>query len=147
MLQQFEAVQEQIIKLIIHQAIRIKIIMGSKCSLAYLLASFFFLSFFISHFRVAVTKTDRMAVNSVKWWYILAAAVKLVYPTSYHLDNLFCAKNGALLAGNILEVAGFGDVFLSAKGQRGTFLPVGKPYPTVFIHCTWIVSFRASYFR
>lgn len=46
----------------------------------------------------------------------MAAAAKLVYPTSHHLDNLFSAKNGGMLDGEILEVAGVGDFFLYAKG-------------------------------
>lgn len=43
----------------------------------------------------------------------MAVAVKLVYPTSHHLDNLFCAKNGGLL-----EVAGFGDFCVYKRIKR-----------------------------
>lgn len=58
----------------------------------------------------------------------MAVATKLVYPTSHHLDNLFCAKNGAMLAGKILEVAGFGD-FCILEGIKRYFSACPKAIP------------------
>lgn len=47
---------------------------------------------------MTVSKTDRMAVKQVL--NLLAVAAKFIYPTSHHLANLFCAKNGVVQAGS-----------------------------------------------
>lgn len=86
-----------------------------------------------------MSNTHRMAVKSVTWWYILAAAAKLVYPTSRHLDSPFCAKNSrALLAA---KVTGFGDLSVYRRIKMDFFALTKSHTPTVFTHYTWIVSF------
>lgn len=83
-----------------------KSIMERMCSCAQLQASLFICGtastadvIRLQPARVAVSKTDRMAVKSVKCWELLPVVVKLVCPTSLLLNNLYCAISGALLAG------------------------------------------------